>query len=355
MNLPRDSQYFLDKLAELQQRIRAHLWKLVCSTTAEELSAVAASREGDTIFTLDEHAEEVVEEFFSAWGEELPLLLVMEGFPGDGGKTYPEGTPRNEVDFTCIVDPIDGTRSLMYGKRSAWVLSAIALAKRHSLPSLADIQIAMQTELPTPRSHLSDVLWAVRGQTLGAETLDLETGAIRSFRPQPSRANSLLYGFGTVTKFFPGTKLLAAEIEEHLAQEIFGPPLDGNPQIFDDEYICSGGQLYELAVGHDRFIADLRPLLLAAGGQERAIHRLCAHPYDLCTELIAREAGVLVTDAWGKPLRYSFDIRTDCSWIGYANDAIRDQVEPVLQRALREVDRSEETQWGHRDPPDGGS
>jgi hypothetical protein len=120
-----------------------------------------------------------------------------------------------------------------------------------------------------------------------------------------------------------------------LAREIFGPPTDGNPQMFDDEYICSGGQLYELTMGHDRFIADLRPQLLPAGG--RAIHRLCAHPYDLCTELIAREAGVLVSDDRGQPLRYSLDIRTDCAWTGYANEAIRAQVEPALQRALREV------------------
>jgi len=35
-----------------------------------------------------------------------------------------------------------------------------------------------------------------------------------------------------------------------------------SPQVFDDEYIASGGQLYELMVGHDRFLADVT---LAAG------------------------------------------------------------------------------------------
>jgi hypothetical protein len=40
--------------------------------------------------------------------------------------------------------------------------------------------------------------------------------------------------------------------------------------------------------GHDRFVADLRPLFerRRAGGAA-----LCRHPHDLCTELIARELG----------------------------------------------------------------
>ena len=41
--------------------------------------------------------------------------------------------------------------------------------------------------------------------------------------------------------------------------------------------LSSGGQLYELMMGHDRFVADLRPLLGAPGQTVW----LCAHPYDL--------------------------------------------------------------------------
>ena len=65
----------------------------------------------------------------------------------------------------------------------------------------------------------------------------------------------------------------------------------------------TGGQLYELIAGHDRFVADIRPLMdacLARSGQALGI---CCHPYDLCTELIARELGVIVTDAYGAPAR----------------------------------------------------
>ena len=35
----------------------------------------------------------------------------------------------------------------------------------------------------------------------------------------------------------------------------------GCRHVFDDEYLSSGGQLHELMTGHDRFVADLRPLI----------------------------------------------------------------------------------------------
>jgi len=112
---------------------------------------------------------------------------------------------------------------------------------------------------------------------------------------------------------------------------VLGPPLPGKAQLFEDQYISSGGQLYELMAGHDRFVADLRPLFERArvGGAA-----LCCHPYDLSTELIARELGVVVTDADGKPLCAPLDVTSDVSWIGYANSSIRDLVVPQLRRSL---------------------
>lgn len=334
-NLPRSPEYFLTRLAGLHDRVRARLGREAASSSSDALAEVTQARGGDTIFALDVHAEEELESFFAVWGEELPLLLVAEGFPTDGGKTYPTGTPRADVAFTCIVDPIDGTRGLMYQKRSAWILSGIAPPPQDALPTVNDICVAMQSELPTSRSYLSDRLWATAGGGAFAQTTNLDSGEVRPFQLQPSRAESLLYGFGTVSKFFPGAKAPAVQVEERLFRELFGPPLDGNPQVFDDEYISTGGQLYELMVGHDRFIADLRPLFLAARSPGE-VQRICAHPYDLCTELIAREAGVAVTDERGAPLRYSLDIRTDCNWIGYANATLQAQIEPRLMAILRE-------------------
>jgi hypothetical protein len=85
-------------------------------------------------------------------------------------------------------------------------------------------------------------------------------------------------------------------------------------------------------VGHDRFLADLRPVL---HDSKEGFTRLCCHPYDLCTEIIAREAGVVVTNERGGALDAPLDTSTSVAWIGYANDALHRSIEPVLQRLLQ--------------------
>jgi hypothetical protein len=155
----------------------------------------------------------------------------------------------------------------------------------------------------------------------------------------PSRATTLAHGFATISKFFPGTKEAACWIEERLFTEVVGEHGGGAPLVFDDEYICSGGQLAELMIAHDRFVADLRPTILdlQAGQDKTTVRRLCARPYDLCTALIATEAGVRVTDAWGRPLDAPLDTTSDVAWVGYANAQLEALIAPVLRRLLREL------------------
>lgn len=332
--LERPPDYFVGRLRDLQSRIRAELRALQLRESQEHLSSIARVGEDDVIFGIDIGAERIVEEYFNEWGEELPVLLIMEGFPGDGGRTFPEGTPRESVRFTCIIDPIDGTRGLMYGKRSAWALSGVAPPPGDRPLSLADIVLAVQTELPTVRSHLSDVLWAACGEGVRAVTENLETGAVTPFVPRPSGATTLEYGFACLAKYFSEGKPLLAEAESRLFAGLTGREPGSMPPIFDDIYISTGGQLYELLVGHDRFIADLRPRVFAMLGMESG---LACHPYDLCTELIAREGGVIVTDGDGGPLRYPLDVTTPCSWAGYANETLRRTIEPVLRDVMRDL------------------
>jgi hypothetical protein len=103
--------------------------------------------------------------------------------------------------------------------------------------------------------------------------------------------------------------------------------------VFDDQYISTGGQFYELIVGHDRFNADLRPLFYEIQKQPPG---LCCHPYDCSTWLIAEEAGVILTDGMGKPLDGPMDTTTGLCWAGFANAALRDQIQPVIRAFLRE-------------------
>ena len=90
----------------------------------------------------------------------------------------------------------------------------------------------------------------------------------------------------------------------------------------------------ELMVGHDRFICDIRSLVHARllGGRDVP---LCVRPYDLCTELIAREAGCVVVHPDGSPLTDPLDTKTNMSWVGHANCHLCARVQPLFEEILR--------------------
>ena len=333
-SLPVPAEEVLARLRAMHVRLRDHLLAEMRRAASETLAAPTDERDGDTIYALDERIEERLLAECEEWARETPFVLIAEGLPGDGALALPRGSDPEDALFRLIVDPIDGTRGLMYDKRSAWMLSGVA-PNRGAATSLADIVVAVQAELPTTRAYLADIAWAVRGEGAQAETHDLLAGTTTPRALRPSQAITLRHGFASIAKFFPGNRARTAELEERLYAALLGPA-EGNPLVFDDQYISSGGQLYEVTVGHDRFVADLRPVFdraTPAAGRKR----LAAHPYDLCTELIAREAGVCVTDEAGQPLRAPLDIRADLSWIAYANATLRREIEPVLLRLLRGI------------------
>jgi hypothetical protein len=221
----------------------------------------------------------------------------------------------------------------MYNKRSAWWLAGLA-PNRGDKTSLQDIDVAVQVEIPTTRAAVADTLHAIRGRGARGETTNLITGERTSFRPRPSGAATIKDGFASVFHPFPGGKEIFAAIEEDLAREILGGLEASKTAMFDDQYLSTGGQLYELMTGRDRMLLDARGLLYERFKREgKPVGHAC-HPYDLCTVLIAEEAGVVVTDARGRQLDAPLDTTTDVSWIGYANEAIRREVEPVLLRLL---------------------
>src|SRR5260221_692193 len=102
---------------------------------------------------------------------------------------------------------------------------------------------------------------------------------------------ALVRGLATVVRFFPGAREILGAIDDEVAHALVQPE-PGRAACFEDQYACTGGELYELMAGHDRFVADLRPLVKPG--------TLCCHPYDLCTMLIGAEAGVIVTDPAGR-------------------------------------------------------
>ena len=320
----------LEPIRVLHRRIRDDVVRACEEAAVAVLSGVATEAEGDTIYAIDRIAEhELVAEIGRTIAtQQEPVLLVAEGLPG-GEVVVPAGADQKTARWVIIVDPIDGTRGLLYQKRPAWILTGVARGPGPC--TLADIELAVQTEIPLVKQHLSDELWAVRGHGASAVRVNRFTGEIVPLRLHPSTTTTLAHGFAMIARFFPGYRAELAAIDDEVVAAVMGPPQPGKAQLFEDQYISSGGQLYELMAGHDRFVADLRPLFerRRPGGAA-----LCCHPYDLCTELIAREMGVLVTDEQGLPLHAALDVTSDVGWIGYANRDLKALIEPHLRRAL---------------------
>jgi fructose-1,6-bisphosphatase/inositol monophosphatase family enzyme len=323
----------LEPVRALHRTIRAGVLAACEEQTVEELSRVAEDAAGDTLYSVDKVSEALL---VAGLADEADrhggLVLVAEGI-GGGRVTLPAGRSGESCRYRVIVDPIDGTRELMYQKRPAWVLTGVA-PNRGDATRLSDIELAVQTEIPLVKQYLGDELWAVRGQGAHAERVNVLSGERAPLSLRPSRAATIEHGFAMVTRFFPGVREELAAIDEEIVRVLVGPPEPGKAACFEDQYLSSGGQLYELMTGHDRFVAELRPLmapLLRARGMALG---LCCHPYDVCTALIAEQLGVVVEDPAGGSLDCALDVDSEVAWVGYANHELARQIGPVLRAAL---------------------
>ena len=328
-----NSEFLLPPLRHLHETIRQKVVDAWERTSLDSMAAIAREEEGDTIYAVDCLTEDLLIDFFTREiAPTTPIVLIAEGLP-NGKFVLPRGTSEELAVWRIIVDPIDGTRGLMYQKRSAWILTGVA-PNRGPDTNLSDIELAIQTEIPLIKQHLSDCLWAIRGKGAHAERFNRLTKETTGLSLQPSRARSIAHGYAEIARFFPGAREELAAIDEEIVFDALGPVLPGKAHCFEDQYACSGGQLYELMSGHDRFIADLRPLMEKTLAERGITLGFCVHPYDLCTELIAREAGVIVTNVRGERLVTPLNVEADVAWAGYANEHIRRQIEPLLHAAV---------------------
>ena len=315
-------QSLLEPIRKLHDSIRDAVVQ-ACEQQGSEQLAVAAGDDGDTIYAIDRVAEGALLRGIDALAQREPIVLVAEGLPG-GSVVLPHGAGDPECRWRLLVDPVDGTRGLMYQKRSAWILTGVA-PNRGDATRLSDIALAVQTEVPLLKQHLSDQLWATRGNGFEARRHNRLSGASEPLTLRPSRADTIEHGFATVVRFFPGAGEVLGAIEDALTGSLV-QAAPGRAACFEDQYASTGGELYELIAGHDRFVADLRPLVNPTG--------LCCHPYDLCTALIALEAGVVLADPERGPVDAPFDVKSDVAWVGCANARLWSSIEPVLQSAL---------------------
>src|SRR5215831_4387917 len=334
MPMVSNSEALLEPLKRLHDQIRQTVLEACERMSLESVAAIAREEEGDTIYAVDYLTEDLLVDFFAREiASKAPLVLIAEGLP-KGRLVLPAGSSEEAALWRIIVDPIDGTRGLMYQKRSAWILTGVA-PNRGRETNLSDIELAIQTEIPLVKQHLSDRLWSIRGQGAHGERFNRLNSETVDLRLQASGARTIAHGYAEIARFFPGAREELAAIDEEIVFGALGPVLPGKAHCFEDQYAASGGQLYELMSGHDRFVADLRPLMEKILAERGARLGICSHPYDLCTELIAREAGVIVTGVHGERLSAPLNVETDVAWAGYANAHIRAQIEPLLQAILK--------------------
>ncbi len=326
----------LEKARKLLCALQVALRDTLIAARAKQgksFARVAGVTAADTIYQVDKISEAAIFAWFEKhWPRTWPVELVMEGIEDGETVTFPRGTPVAQTIFKCILDPIDGTRNLMYDKRSAWALAALA-PQRGAKTHLGDIVVAAMTELPTSKQWRGDQLSAVRGRGVVAELHDLRTGRRQALPLRPSKAKNFEHGFASIARFFPEGKALLATLEEELWKQLGVLGKNGGQLVFDDQYISTGGQIYELVIGHDRMLGDLRPPAYAKLKLGSA--SLCCHPYDICTALILQEAGGIVEAPDGKPLRTRLDTTSPVAWMGYANLTLARTVRPVLRGLMK--------------------
>ncbi|MFQ5807095.1 MAG: inositol monophosphatase, partial [Phycisphaerae bacterium] len=141
----RDAHNLLERIRNIHAVIRDHVFAVCERSSFEDVSRVVATGGGDTLFEIDRVSEEVLYEQFADVAHEWSCVLIAEGLGSDGQMVLPPGTEPDQAELRILVDPIDGTRGLMYQKRPAWILTGVA-PNRGPATCLADIELAIQTE-----------------------------------------------------------------------------------------------------------------------------------------------------------------------------------------------------------------
>jgi len=296
---------------------------------AVSLSAVVDYAGGDTIYAVDKFSEEAILTWFDKhWPVEWPVQVVMEGI--DGGLCFPGGKGVSDTHWKCLLDPIDGTRGLMYDKRSAWALGGIAPQKGGET-KLSDIVAAAMTEIPVTKQWRADQLSATVDGPLVAEAFDVRARSSAPVFFKPSSASGFSHGFASLVKFFPEGRTLTSQIEERLWDELVGLNSSPSPTVFDDQYISTGGQFYEVISGRDRMVGDLRPMIFRVLDMESS---LVCHPYDACAALVLQKSGAVYEHPMGGFPDAPLDTASGVAWIACANEKLASRLRPVLQKIL---------------------
>jgi fructose-1,6-bisphosphatase/inositol monophosphatase family enzyme len=291
---------------------------------------------GDVTFHPDEVAEDFLGRWFAEQASLAPLSMLTEDFgwrhggPGTEQGTWRELPDSNHGGPRVIIDPIDGTRHLLFELRSAWTVIGVA-GPGELDPQQVHLEFALVTEIPTRLAGWARDLEAIKGQGCTVREVPLlgqtET-ASRTLAPiDDARVD---HGYFPFFAYHPDVRAQAHSIAQVFLDRlrmIEGARIE---HCYDDQYISSGGQLALLALGHYTMVADLRPWLLDPTGHVTQ----CAKPYDVSGAILcAQEAGCEVTDLKGGPLNMPLDTQTPVGFLAFAGPRTKERLLPHLREA----------------------
>ncbi|MDF1838254.1 MAG: hypothetical protein P1V35_10320 [Planctomycetota bacterium] len=287
------------------------------------------------------HPDESTEAYLDSWFAEqailAPISLLTEdkgwrhGGPGLDPGSWQELPDCDHGGPQVVVDPIDGTRHLMFELRPAWTV--IGVAGPGSKPAnQARIEFGLVAEIPTPQAGWARELEAIKGQ--GCQ---LRETPLLGQEGRPPRALSTIddarvdHGYFPFFAYHPDVRPASHSLAQKFFHRLARFEDARIEHCYDDQYIASGGQLALLALGQYTMVADLRPRLLDPEGRGTQ----CAKPYDLSgAVLCATEAGCRVCDLDGNPLDMPLDTQTPVGFLGFAGPRTRDRLMPHLSEVI---------------------
>jgi myo-inositol-1(or 4)-monophosphatase len=228
---------------------------------------------GDVTFAIDESAEVRMEEFLAERAPEVAFYSEDRGMvaAADGA-----------AEWVLVVDPIDGTRPAVAGLESCCV--SVAAARLDGEPMMADVEVGVIVEIKSGRSFVAE-----RGGGLDpAPTLSANTSIERMFWTYGLRGR-------------PARELIEVIAELVDASSVGGATFDLGSATFDMTRVATG-QLDAYVEPGPRIVDDVpgaREAFERVGGGSI----LNNSPYDLAAAVLClREAGAVVTDAYGRDL-----------------------------------------------------
>lgn len=330
-----ESNCQLEKLASLlwhaHRHMRDGLRHALAHQTASTLAAATATVEVDTIFGIDQIAEHLLFEYLAAHQHEAPAFLLVGEF--ETGDTLKFGT--GEPQFRVLFDPIDGTRLVMCGKLSGWILSGI-FPEKGEATRLSETLFALQTEIPLPKYLHTETLWAVPGKGAHRLVENLSTHEFSLALRRADTAADLRHSFVSFVNIFQHGKTAIAALEEDFLRRALAGHENEPALVFEDQHLSSAGQLHALVAGQTKLVVDIRPLLNRVLQRRGKATMLCSHAYDLCTWLIAHEAGAIVLSPNGEPFDGATHAAAETAWIGFTNRALAERYQEMLRHTLQQ-------------------